>query len=245
MMYDSKLNPSCITLEAGDYYTPCNSLCEQVHPVRNRVATEVFEWSSYCQGCLDAMLRAVKSVKSAETRDRDRDSTYNMLKANVDSIAAEINQYGAGCFDENRPEKAAHIWREAAGEDAQLIFDEYGTEAECLECDVLIKLTEDYDAVTNDSAKPCEDLAVILAQIEATLDAYMETYGIWWTMDGDGDIIGVRVTVAGGGPNIFINTLNNKVEGYWGFSTEYSHEIQKDQAEAITDHFAELAPTRS
>ena len=41
-------------------------------------------------------------------------------------------------------------------------------------------------------------------------------YDIRLTVDMDGTMYGARLMVAGGGPNIYINTLTGEVEGYWG-----------------------------
>ena len=39
---------------------------------------------------------------------------------------------------------------------------------------------------------------------------------IEYTVSGRGDYLGSRVCVAFGGPNIYIDTRNRKVQGYWG-----------------------------
>ena len=110
-----------------------------------------------------------------------------------------------------------------------------------LECHVEIDLSDDYSERADEPIKPCEHLGNVLASIADRENAHMETYGTTWTADHAGNVIGVRLMVAGGGPNIFINTTTNKVEGYWAF-TEYSSEITYEQGQAITEHFEELAP---
>ena len=41
-------------------------------------------------------------------------------------------------------------------------------------------------------------------------------YDIKLTTDLEGTLYGVQMMVAGGGPNIYINTIKMEVEGYWG-----------------------------
>lgn len=41
-------------------------------------------------------------------------------------------------------------------------------------------------------------------------------------ISGNGDHLGSRIAVGLGGPNIFINTRENRVEGYWGITTSYA-----------------------
>lgn len=42
-----------------------------------------------------------------------------------------------------------------------------------------------------------------------------DVFDIEYTIGSDGDFRGVRLMVACGGPNIYINTNSGKVEGYW------------------------------
>ena len=170
-----------------------------------------------------------------------RESTLDMLKPTVDQIAEQINQHGADCFDSDTEPRNARVWQKAHDDDSEFYFNPNTQVAECLACAVEIDLSDDYSESLSESAASCEHLAEVLTRVDALRDTYMETYGITWTADHEGDVIGVRLMVAGGGPNIFINTVTNKVEGYWAF-TEYSSAIRYEQAQAITEHFKELAP---
>ena len=38
---------------------------------------------------------------------------------------------------------------------------------------------------------------------------------IEWTLDSKRQLLGARILVAWGGPNIWVDTRHNKVEGYW------------------------------
>jgi len=43
-----------------------------------------------------------------------------------------------------------------------------------------------------------------------------EAYDIKYTIDGDGTYLGVRVMIAGGGPNVYLDTYQEEIQGYWG-----------------------------
>ena len=47
-------------------------------------------------------------------------------------------------------------------------------------------------------------------------DAQYEAYDIKYTIDGDGNYRGVRVMIAGGGPNVYLDTYQEEIQGYWG-----------------------------
>lgn len=67
---------------------------------------------------------------------------------------------------------------------------------------------------------------------EVSMYDYFEDriYDIEYTISGDFDYRGVRVMIAFGGPNIYIDTNSKRVELYWGFS--------KTEA-ALSDHAVE------
>jgi len=47
-------------------------------------------------------------------------------------------------------------------------------------------------------------------------DAPYEAYDIKYTVNGDGTYLGVRIMLAGGGPNIYLDTYHEEIQGYWG-----------------------------
>jgi hypothetical protein len=50
-----------------------------------------------------------------------------------------------------------------------------------------------------------------------TASSWMEgTYDIRYYVDSRKEYLGAEVMVAGGGPNIWVNTYTKQVEGYWG-----------------------------
>ena len=52
---------------------------------------------------------------------------------------------------------------------------------------------------------------------QETVSQWMEgVYDIEWITFQDHSYKAARLLVAGGGPNIWVNTLNSSVDGYWG-----------------------------
>ena len=54
-------------------------------------------------------------------------------------------------------------------------------------------------------------------KVELTADKFMDgVYDIEWTTHRDHGYRAARLLVAGGGPTIWVNTMTDNVEGYWG-----------------------------
>ena len=52
---------------------------------------------------------------------------------------------------------------------------------------------------------------------QETASDWMEgTYDIRYYVDSRKEYLGAEILVAGGGPNIWVNTYTQQVEGYWG-----------------------------
>ncbi len=56
-------------------------------------------------------------------------------------------------------------------------------------------------------------------------------------VDAQKQYVGVEILVSFGGPNIYINTQNKTVEGYWGND---SVDVKYYDGEAIDDYFEQL-----
>jgi hypothetical protein len=54
----------------------------------------------------------------------------------------------------------------------------------------------------------------------SAFDYIKDALDIEYTISSAGDYLGARILVAFGGPNIWINTRTNVVEGYWWQDTE-------------------------
>ena len=68
-------------------------------------------------------------------------------------------------------------------------------------------------------------------------DYLSDALDIEYVISGNGDYLGARVLVAFGGPEIWINTRTNTVEGYWG-GDEY-HASFNDEL-GVDDYLSEL-----
>ena len=54
-------------------------------------------------------------------------------------------------------------------------------------------------------------------KVELTADKFMDgVYDIEWPTHRDHNYRAARLLVAGGGPTIWVNTMTDNVEGYWG-----------------------------
>ncbi|QJA42987.1 hypothetical protein [Phaeobacter phage MD18] len=67
-----------------------------------------------------------------------------------------------------------------------------------------------------------------------------EVYDVEYTVSGNLEFMGARLMVAGGGPNIYINTRTETVQGYWGsdrFERSYT------DAQGIHEYWEEMYNT--
>lgn len=110
----------------------------------------------------------------------------------------------------------------------------------CPECSELVSLPyEEGEGVKLDCG--CKvDIDDLDDLDEVSMYDYFEDhiYDIEYTIGGDFDYRGVRVMIAFGGPNIYINTNNKRVELYWGFGR--AEAVLSDRAvDAIDAYFEE------
>ena len=70
------------------------------------------------------------------------------------------------------------------------------------------------------------------------LDYISDALDIEYTVSSGGEYLGARVLVAFGGPNIWINTRYNKVEGaWWGDSADFSYDDEMGLDDACREIF--------
>jgi hypothetical protein len=63
----------------------------------------------------------------------------------------------------------------------------------------------------------CKNFAGDITASKQSAHDWMDgIYDIEWTTHRDHSYRAARLLVAGGGPTIWVNTLTNNVEGYWG-----------------------------
>lgn len=79
----------------------------------------------------------------------------------------------------------------------------------------------------NNWIKECEDIE------EPSAYEYLnDMLDIQYIVNSESEYLGARILIAFGGPNIWINTLNNTVEGYWWgdtFITHFDDELGVDE----------------
>ena len=68
---------------------------------------------------------------------------------------------------------------------------------------------------------------------------YYEAYSVYYTYSQWGELMGVRVLLAGGGPNIWLDTEAREVQGFWG-SDKYSKYC--GDCGYILSYFQEFSP---
>ena len=61
-----------------------------------------------------------------------------------------------------------------------------------------------------------------------------DNLGVHYTINEDLDVLGVVICVDWGGPNIYVDTLQEVVRGYWGFD-EHSVPLSDDLCESIDE----------
>lgn len=67
-----------------------------------------------------------------------------------------------------------------------------------------------------------------------------DTYGTDYIFRSRIGLVGVRILVACGGPNIYIDSFNEEVVGYWG-GDEVHYPIHRDVADMVTNEFEPFA----
>ena len=92
--------------------------------------------------------------------------------------------------------------------------------------------------------KECESIAMDLenlidADYEDIMEYFKDIYDTKYIINGDHSYFAVRVMVACGGPNIYINTWERCVQGYWWFD-EASAKFSREACDAIDEFFQEL-----
>ena len=68
---------------------------------------------------------------------------------------------------------------------------------------------------------------------------YYEAYSVNYTYSQYGELTGVRVLLAGGGPNIWLDTEAREVQGFWG-SDRYSKYC--GNCDYVLHYFEEFSP---
>ena len=78
-------------------------------------------------------------------------------------------------------------------------------------------------------------------EIQSLYDYVTDSYDVQYTKRLNGDFVCCSVCIALGGPNIYIDTDNNRLEGYWGSQVEYLYFKDYHIANIIDSIVEELA----
>ena len=78
-------------------------------------------------------------------------------------------------------------------------------------------------------------------EIQNLYDYVTDAYQVEYTKTLSGSFVGCSVCIALGGPNVYINTSHNRLEGYWGGQVEYLFFEDYQIAETIESIVEELA----
>jgi len=97
------------------------------------------------------------------------------------------------------------------------------------------------DSMADDfaSGKFTFDIVLSEEELEGESLTHYEAYSANYTYSQCGELQGVRVLLAGGGPNIWLDTNAQEVQGFWG-SDRYSKYI--GPCFEILDYFEEFSP---
>lgn len=112
----------------------------------------------------------------------------------------------------------------------------------CPECDEIIHIpdTDELKEGDNSFILPCGCTIEDIDDLESMslYDYFNDVYDIIYYVDGDKEVRGVRLMVACGGPNIYIDTFRNTIELYW-WNEHASIDLYNDICEEITEQFAQ------
>lgn len=93
---------------------------------------------------------------------------------------------------------------------------------------IMTKVGKEVRRTLNESSNDLHDYCINIAtelenivngeseEYSSLMDYFDDMLNIEYTVDASKRLIGARIAVTLGGPNIFINTRYGKVEGYWG-----------------------------
>ena len=97
------------------------------------------------------------------------------------------------------------------------------------------------DSMADDFYKVKATFDIVLSEEELEGESlkYYDAYSVNYTYSQWGELMGVRVLLAGGGPNIWLDTEAREVQGFWG-SDRYSKYC--GDCGYVLDYFQEFSP---
>ena len=104
----------------------------------------------------------------------------------------------------------------------------------CPECGELIsEYKEDEDGF---HMPCCCNVSAYEPEQETVLDYFSDAFDIEYRIGSDRDFRSVRLMVACGGPNIFVDTQDKEVQLYW-WTDRAAYTISTEAADAINENF--------
>lgn len=113
----------------------------------------------------------------------------------------------------------------------------------CPNCNEIIHISSADGLLTTTfgTSLPCDCVIEDADDLEqlSLYDYFNDVFDVVYYIGGDKEVRGVRLMVACGGPNVYIDTFRKTVELYWW--TEYETvDLHSDLCEEITEQFAQI-----
>ena len=113
----------------------------------------------------------------------------------------------------------------------------------CPDCDELIHIpdTDELKETDEGFVLPCGCTIEDLNDLEqmSLYDYFDEVFDTIYYVGSDKEVRGVRLMVAYGGPNVYIDTFRKTVELYW-WNEHATVDLYSDVCEEITEQFAQV-----
>ena len=91
-----------------------------------------------------------------------------------------------------------------------------------------------------DDATDAEEYEDCFDSYERLARYFEDVYDVEYSIGGDGSLRGVRVMIACGGPNIWVDTNNGCVSGAWGFSLKAESYLDRRTLAAMMNILSKL-----
>ena len=65
-------------------------------------------------------------------------------------------------------------------------------------------------------AKEAREGELVFWPVDNMMNDHYEACAIRYIIDGSGEYLGARLMLAGGGPNVWVDTFEGEIQGFWG-----------------------------
>ena len=163
--------------------------------------------------------KTMETTKTDDYEDNFKKQCTGYVRSVTDELEAIINSEAYKC-----PE-CGEVF---SANDAEIEDAELNDDAEFYDADDMFKCPHCDKIFERDDAEQC-----------GIWDYFDDCYDIEYRIGGNKDYRSVCVTVACGGPNVYVDTGSGDVELYWGGTTA-RRAMTRDVINAIDEHFEEL-----